>query len=76
MDNLERMGEMKAQGFYCSQILIKPGLELQGKENPDLVRAAHGLAGGLGFSGELCAALSGRATLSACPPSPGPETGC
>jgi C_GCAxxG_C_C family probable redox protein len=63
MDDLERMREMKAQGFYCSQILMKLGLELQGKENPDLVRAAHGLAGGLGFSGELCGALSGGACL-------------
>lgn len=63
MDDLERMREMKAEGFYCSQILMKLGLELQGKENPDLVRAVHGLAGGLGFSGELCGALSGGATL-------------
>jgi C_GCAxxG_C_C family probable redox protein len=63
MDDMERMREMKAQGFYCSQILMKLGLELQGKENPDLVRAAHGLAGGLGFSGELCGALSGGACL-------------
>jgi C_GCAxxG_C_C family probable redox protein len=63
MDDMERMREMKAQGFYCSQILMKLGLELQGKENPDLVRAAHGLAGGLGFSGELCGALTGGAIL-------------
>ena len=63
MDDLERMREMKAEGFYCSQILMKLGLELQGKENPDLVRAVHGLAGGLGFSGELCGALSGGAVL-------------
>lgn len=63
MDDLERMREMKAEGFYCSQILLKLGMELQGKENPDLVRAVHGLAGGLGFSGELCGALSGGAVL-------------
>jgi C_GCAxxG_C_C family probable redox protein len=62
-DDLMRMQELKQQGFYCSQILIILGLELQGKDNPDLVRAAHGLAGGLGFSGELCGALSGGATL-------------
>lgn len=62
-DDLERMREMKAQGFYCSQILMKLGLELQGKDNPDLVRAVHGLAGGLGFTGELCGALSGGAAL-------------
>ena len=63
MNDLEQMKEMKAQGFYCSQILIKLGLELQGLENPELVRAMHGLAGGLGFTGELCGALSGGVSL-------------
>jgi C_GCAxxG_C_C family probable redox protein len=63
MEDSERMREMKAEGFYCSQILIKLGLELQGKENPDLVRAMQSLAGGLGFSGELCGALTGGACL-------------
>ena len=56
---------MKQQGFFCSQILLLLGLELQGKENPDLVRAAHGLAGGLGFTGETCGALTGGACLVA-----------
>ncbi len=63
MDDMDRMREMKAEGFLCSQILLKLGLELQGKENPDLVRAANGLARGLGFSGELCGALTGGACL-------------
>ena len=56
---------MKQQGFFCSQILLLLGLELQGKENPDLVRAVHGLAGGLGFTGETCGALTGGACLVA-----------
>jgi Putative redox-active protein (C_GCAxxG_C_C) len=56
---------LKQQGFFCSQILLLLGLELQGKENPDLVRAAHGLAGGLGFTGETCGALTGGACLVA-----------
>ncbi len=60
---LERMRELKAQGFFCSQVLITLGLELQGKENPDLVRAMQGLAGGLGFTGETCGALTGGACL-------------
>lgn len=60
---LERMRELKAQGFFCSQVLIALGLELQGKENPDLVRAMQGLAGGLGFTGETCGALTGGACL-------------
>lgn len=63
MEDLERMRELKQQGFYCSQILMLMGLEMQGKENPDLIRATHGLAGGLGFTGELCGALSGGAAL-------------
>ena len=63
MTDLEQMQEMKAQGFYCSQILMKLGLELQGRENADLVRAMQGLAGGLGFTGELCGALSGGVSL-------------
>ena len=63
MDDLERMRELKQQGFFCSQILMILGLELQGKENSDLVRAMHGLAGGLGFTGETCGALTGGACL-------------
>lgn len=63
MEDNERMKELKQQGFFCSQILLIMGLELQGKTNPDLVRAMHGLAGGLGFSGELCGALTGGASL-------------
>jgi C_GCAxxG_C_C family probable redox protein len=39
------------------------GLEMQGKENPDLIRAMAGLAGGLGFTGETCGALTGAAAL-------------
>lgn len=61
--DVERMRELQLQGYYCSQILIIMGLELQGKTNPDLVASMQGLAGGLGFSGELCGALSGGACL-------------
>ena len=63
MDKLIRMQELQQQGFHCSQILLIMGLEAQGKENPDLIRAMHGLAGGLGFSGETCGALTGGACL-------------
>jgi hypothetical protein len=62
-DDLVRMKELKQQGFFCSQILIMLGLELQGKSNPDLVRCMHGLAGGLGFMGETCGTLTGGACL-------------
>jgi hypothetical protein len=62
-DDLVRMKELRQQGFFCSQILILLGLELQGKSNPDLVRSMHGLAGGLGFMGETCGTLTGGACL-------------
>ena len=42
---LARMKELKQQGFFCSQILMTLGMELQGKENTDLIRAMNGLAG-------------------------------
>jgi C_GCAxxG_C_C family probable redox protein len=63
MDELDRMRELKQQGFFCSQILLIMGMELQGKENPDLLAAMHGLAGGIGFTGEVCGALTGAACL-------------
>ena len=63
MNDLMRMQELKQQRFFCSQILIILGLELQGKSNPDLVRCMHSLAGGLGFAGETCGTLTGGACL-------------
>jgi C_GCAxxG_C_C family probable redox protein len=57
------MIELTWQGFHCSQVLLILGLEAQGKRDPDLIRAMNGLAGGLGFSGELCGALTGGACL-------------
>lgn len=63
MDEMERIRELKQQGFYCSQIILLLGMDLLGKSNPDLVRSAHGLARGLGDSGEICGALTGAACL-------------
>ncbi len=63
MDDLEYMKELKSQGFVCSQILLKMGLELQGKENRDLMRAIQGLAGGLGYTGDVCGSLSAGTCL-------------
>jgi C_GCAxxG_C_C family probable redox protein len=63
MEEIERMQALKQEGFFCSQIMIILGLELQGKSNPDLVRCMNGLAGGLGFCGETCGALTGGACL-------------
>ena len=58
-DEMIRMIQLAGQGFHCSQILLTMGLEAQGKSNPDLIRAMAGLAGGLGFSGDTCGALTG-----------------
>ena len=63
MGTMERMAELRKQRFFCSQILMILGLELQGKENLDLIRAMQGLAGGLGFTGETCGGLTGGASL-------------
>lgn len=63
MEDLEKIAQLKAQGFYCSQILILMGMELQGISNPDLIRSMQALAGGVGFSSNLCGALTGGACL-------------
>ncbi|MEN6414865.1 MAG: DVU_1555 family C-GCAxxG-C-C protein [Veillonellales bacterium] len=62
-DMFLKMVELSQQGFYCSQILLIIGLEAQGKENSDVVRAMSGLAGGLGFCGKTCGALTGGVCL-------------
>ena len=62
-EELFKIFELAQQGFLCSQILLMMGLEAGGKSNPDLVRAMTGLAGGLGFCGKNCGALTGGACL-------------
>jgi C_GCAxxG_C_C family probable redox protein len=62
-DEMLRMVTLAGQGFYCSQILLLMGLEAQRKTNPDLIRSMTGLAGGLGFTGDTCGALTGAACL-------------
>lgn len=63
MSDFDGLMEYRKQGFYCSQIIVLEGLSMLGKTDPDLVRSMHGLAGGLGFTGELCGALTGGAAL-------------
>lgn len=60
MDELYmEMLELSSKGYYCSQILMKLILGIEGKENPDLIRAMGGLIGGLAFNQEICGALTG-----------------
>lgn len=58
-----KMLELSGRGYCCSQIMFLMALELQGKTNPDLVRAMAGLCHGIGFSGNACGALTGGACL-------------
>ena len=62
-ETMFRMFELAQQGLSCSQILLQLGLDAQGKSDPELIRAMAGLAGGMGFSGETCGALTGGACL-------------
>lgn len=62
-DEMIRMLQLAQQGFQCSQVLLLMGLEAQGKDNVDLVRVMSALAGGLGFSGDICGTLTGGACL-------------
>lgn len=49
------------QGYCCSQLLMLLVLRERGGENPELVRAMHGLCHGIGQSGGPCGLLTGGA---------------
>lgn len=55
--------ELTQRGYSCSQILLLLGLELQGKENPDLLRAMSGLTRGTTSGQGTCGTLTGAACL-------------
>lgn len=54
-----RVMQHKAAGFCCGQIMVRLALEDMGRENPGLVRAAHGLCFGMGDFRGPCGALGG-----------------
>lgn len=60
---VERMIALAGDGCNCSQIIMKLGLEREGKTNPDLIRTVYGLGDGCGFSNETCGILTGSACL-------------
>ena len=60
-----RIIQLAGRGYCCSQILIFLALEAQGRENPDLMRAAAGLCLGVAGSGETCGIFTGAACLLA-----------
>lgn len=53
------MYKLASQGFCCTQIMLKMTLEEENKENVDLIKAVHGLCGGVGFSRRTCGVLTG-----------------
>jgi hypothetical protein len=53
---------LSAEGYCCSQIMVKMGLDARGDENPELLDAVAGLCGGL-YSGLCCGVLTGAACL-------------
>jgi hypothetical protein len=56
------ISRLAGEGYCCSQILIKIGLDSRGDDNPELVDAVAGLCQGL-FSGLCCGTLTGAACL-------------
>lgn len=56
---------LHTQGFCCAQIIVQMALEMQGVENPGLVRAMSGLCVGFSSPQGACGALTGGACLIA-----------
>jgi len=60
-----RIRNLQQQGYCCTQIMLKMGLEDAGlPEEPALIKAAAGLCGGM-HSGLVCGILSGACALLA-----------
>jgi hypothetical protein len=61
-DTAFRVAELSLQGFTCSHIMLRLGLDALGRDNPDLMRAMSGLALGMG-NGLDCGVLTGGCCL-------------
>jgi len=61
-DTANRILQLSAQGYCCSQIMVRLGLDSLEEDNPNLVDAVAGLCGGL-CSGLCCGTLTGAACL-------------
>ncbi len=62
---VNRMIQLAENKYNCSQIMMILALELENKENPDLVRAMSGLGDGCGFFKETCGIMTGAASILA-----------
>jgi C_GCAxxG_C_C family probable redox protein len=69
----EKIEQCVARGYQCGQILLLQFLEHQGKTNPDLIRAVDSVAGGLGYAGKNCGALTAGACVLGLYTGRGPE---
>jgi hypothetical protein len=58
-----RMIELAEKNYNCSQIMMILALDLEGRENPDLVRAMSGLGDGCGFFKETCGIMTAAASI-------------
>ncbi|TEB04429.1 hypothetical protein Psch_04156 [Pelotomaculum schinkii] len=45
MDADVRLNELSLKGYCCSQVILQLGLEVQNKENPDLIQAVSSYVG-------------------------------
>ncbi len=61
MDFDKMVFELRCQGFLCAQLMVKMALEIDGKDNPDLIRAMSGLNLGMAKTGGACGVLTGGA---------------
>lgn len=55
--------QLAGKGYCCAQMLLQLALDMQGTENPGLIRAAQGLCTGGGDSNGNCGALTGGQCL-------------
>ena len=58
----KELRRLSAEGYCCSQIMVKMGLDALGDENPELLDAVAGLCNGMHL-GLTCGILTGAACL-------------
>jgi hypothetical protein len=61
-ETAKKIRGLSAEGYCCSQIIVKMGLDAQGDANPELLDAVAGLCSGMHL-GLTCGILSGAACL-------------
>ncbi len=57
--------ELARDGYCCAQILLQLALDMQGEENPALIRSMQGLCEGGGEADGECGALTGSCCMLA-----------